>query len=201
MGMNIANLSLDSVGEKAQGINRVLISIVNQKERWEKEKREARSVRGYLRYKQDGGRYVSFYSSQSRLCSPSVAVICLGLSTKLLEGCKYKHLASNPNSVYILYYLFTDKSNCYIIQQRCARPSSIHYAHQTNTAFHTAAAFCSCLTVALCNSVLIYFSTISGIPVWLWLTGKQVYIQYHIYSIWLVPHSLSNGKKKENKNN
>lgn len=36
--MNIANLSLDSVGEKAQGINRVVISIVNQQEDREKRK-------------------------------------------------------------------------------------------------------------------------------------------------------------------
>lgn len=36
--MNIANLSLDSVGEKAQGINRVLISIVNQQEEGEKKR-------------------------------------------------------------------------------------------------------------------------------------------------------------------
>lgn len=36
--MNIANLSLDSVGEKAQGINRVLITIVNQQEEGEKKK-------------------------------------------------------------------------------------------------------------------------------------------------------------------
>lgn len=36
MGMNIANLSLDTVGEKAQGINRVLITIVNQEEEGEK---------------------------------------------------------------------------------------------------------------------------------------------------------------------
>lgn len=40
MGMNIANLSLDRVGEKAQGINRVLISIINQQEEGEKEKGE-----------------------------------------------------------------------------------------------------------------------------------------------------------------
>lgn len=39
--MNIANLSLDSVGEKAQGINRVLISIVNQQEEGENKKWEA----------------------------------------------------------------------------------------------------------------------------------------------------------------
>lgn len=38
MGMNIANLSLDTVGEKAQGINRVLITIVNQQEEGEKKK-------------------------------------------------------------------------------------------------------------------------------------------------------------------
>lgn len=36
--MNIANVSLDSVGEKAQGINRVVISIVNQQEDREKRK-------------------------------------------------------------------------------------------------------------------------------------------------------------------
>lgn len=34
-GMNIANLSLDRVGKKAQGINRALISIVNQQEEGE----------------------------------------------------------------------------------------------------------------------------------------------------------------------
>lgn len=34
--MNIANVSLDSVGEKAQGINRAVISIVNQQEDREK---------------------------------------------------------------------------------------------------------------------------------------------------------------------
>ena len=32
MGMNIANLSLDSGGGRALGINRALISIVNQQE-------------------------------------------------------------------------------------------------------------------------------------------------------------------------
>lgn len=41
MGMNIANLSLDSMGEKAQGINRVVISIINQQEEGEKKKGEA----------------------------------------------------------------------------------------------------------------------------------------------------------------
>lgn len=46
--MNIADLSLDSIGEKAQGINRVLISIVNQQEEGEKKKGEARSVIGYV---------------------------------------------------------------------------------------------------------------------------------------------------------
>lgn len=39
--MNIANLSLDSAGEKAQGINRTLISIVNQQEGGELKKVEA----------------------------------------------------------------------------------------------------------------------------------------------------------------
>ena len=38
MGMNIADISLDSIGEKAQGINRVLISVVNQQEEGEKKK-------------------------------------------------------------------------------------------------------------------------------------------------------------------
>lgn len=38
MSINIANLSLDIVGEEAQGINRVLISVVNQQEEVEKKK-------------------------------------------------------------------------------------------------------------------------------------------------------------------
>lgn len=41
-GMNIANLSLDSVGEKALGINRVLISIINQQEAGENKEGEQR---------------------------------------------------------------------------------------------------------------------------------------------------------------
>lgn len=36
MSMNIANLSLENVGEKAQGVNSVLITIVNQQEDKEK---------------------------------------------------------------------------------------------------------------------------------------------------------------------
>lgn len=39
MGMNIADLSFDSGGEKAQGINKVLISVVNQREEVGKEKK------------------------------------------------------------------------------------------------------------------------------------------------------------------
>ena len=46
IGMNIANLSLDSVGEKAQGIHRVLISIVNREE-GEQEEGKAR-MRGCM---------------------------------------------------------------------------------------------------------------------------------------------------------
>lgn len=82
MGMNIANLSLDSVGEKAQGINRVLISIVNQQEEGEKEK-------GEDMYELDKKRNVCFiFSSEA-----STALFSSGHDiSKSLQGHKHQHL-------------------------------------------------------------------------------------------------------------
>lgn len=92
MGMNIANLSLDSVGKKAQGINRALISVVNQQEEGERGRMCERLCMS--KTEQEGEKKPHLISSEASSVPFSTGrVICLILLAKLSEGDKHKHLA------------------------------------------------------------------------------------------------------------